>query len=73
MDENTTIHFDKIRGSWLWSVKKGKYQVQGVQDSLIEAEKHAFKAVNQLSESGTIHTIYNPPKYVSPAKGKMSS
>ncbi len=71
MREDVTIHFDRINGSWLWSIEKGKYRAQGVQSDLEKAEQYAFEVVGNLPDVGTIHTIYNPPKYVKPATGKM--
>jgi len=71
MKEDVVIHFDRINGSWLWSLEKGKYRAQGVQDTLEKAEQYAFEVAGNLPDTGTIHTIYNPSKPVKVAKGKI--
>lgn len=71
MSEEIIIHFDKINGSWMWSLEKGKYQMRGVQETLDKAEQYAYEVANQLPDAGTIHTVYNPAKYIKSGDGKM--
>jgi hypothetical protein len=62
MQEDIFIYFDKINGSWLWSVEKGDYRTQGVHDNLEKAEQYAFEVAGNLPDAGNIHTLYNPTK-----------
>lgn len=73
MTEDITIHFDGINGSWMWSLKKGKYRAQGVQDTLDKAEQYAFETAGNLPEAGNIHTIYNPGKPIKSAEGNINN
>jgi hypothetical protein len=71
MKEDVVIHFDRINGSWLWSLEKGKYRAQGVQDTLEKAEQYAFEVAGNLPDVGIINSIYNPGKPIEVAKGKI--
>lgn len=71
MREDITIHFDKINGTWLWTLEKGDYKIRGTQDTLEKAEQYAYEVAGNLPDVGTIHTLYNPSKPVMVEKGNI--
>ena len=69
MKEDVQVHFDKINGSWMWFVEKGKYQMRGACDTLDKAESKAFEVLGNLPDVGVVHTFYSPGKPVDKPAG----
>ena len=62
--EDVTITFTLKNNKWHLQVSQGKYAYAAAAQSLEDAENKAYEYLNKLSNSGTVHTIYNPGKPV---------
>jgi hypothetical protein len=65
--EYTTIIFQENNNRQYWHITAGKYQVQGYNNTLEDAESDAHKALNMIPAHGTVHSIYKNGKKVKPA------
>ena len=71
MKQNVEIKFSLNNDKWIFEIIKGEYRYVAGAKELKEAEALAYNKLNLMSNIGTIHTTYNPGKYVPSSNGKM--
>ena len=68
MKDDVIVKFKQINNKCIFEITKGNYKYAAGNINLAEAENAAYKIINKFQNIGTIHTIYEPGKYVNVAK-----